>query len=350
MRALIIKIAAIGDTIMALPMVAALRRRHPTVDITWICSETMADLVRLACEIEVIPVDEPRLFNGSAAEKASEIIKVWSKLRRRHFDLVAVGHTRRFLKLLTLTASVGQLRSLNSMRSKERVWAVPGRYCGDEFVRLITGIDGPDAERAELPTLKLPLPHSLLSRLDGSTANLVVFAPGGPNTPTLEQYQQVRRWPIQHYRQLAVELLKRGFQVAITGAPSDAWVRDAFADLPIIDLVSQTSVTELLALFGTCALVITHDSGPLHVAQLAGARTLALFGPTNPAEFVRDPTRVRVIWGGADLVCRPCYDKKRYAPCGDNRCVKEITVQEVLGAVDQMMATPNGFRTTVLTP
>jgi heptosyltransferase-2 len=162
--------------------------------------------------------------------------------------------------------------------------------------------------------------------------------------------QHVRRWPLQHYRQLAVELLKRGFRVAITGAPSDNFVRGAFADLSIIDLVSQTSVTELLALFGTCALVITHDSGPLHVAQLAGARTLALFGPTNPAEFVRDPTRVRVIWGGADLVCRPCYDKRRYAPCGDNRCVKEITVQEVLRAVEQMMATPNGFLTTGVTP
>jgi heptosyltransferase II len=348
MRALIIKIAPIGDTIMALPMVAALRCRHPTADITWICSETTADLVRLACEIEVIPVDEPKLFHGSVAEKASEVIKVWSKLRRRHFDLVAVGHTKQFLKVLTLTASVGQWRSFHPIRSKKRVWAVPGRYHGDEYVRLITGIDGPDAERAELPTVKLPLPHSLLLRLDGSTANLIVFAPGGANSPMLEQH--VRRWPLQHYRQLAVELLKRGFRVAITGAPSDNFVRGAFADLSIIDLVSQTSVTELLALFGTCALVITHDSGPLHVAQLAGARTLALFGPTNPPEFVRDPTRVRVIWGGADLVCRPCYDKRHFAPCGDNRCVNEITVQEVLRAVEQMMTTVNGLRGTAATP
>jgi heptosyltransferase II len=346
MRALIIKIAAIGDTIMALPMVGALRRHHPTADITWICRDSLADLVRLACEIEIIPVNERRLFDGSVAEKVSEIIKVWSKLRRRHFDLVAIGHTRLLLKALTLTASVGQQRSFHPNRSKKRVWAVPGRYHGDEYVRLITGIDGPDAEKAELPTVKLRLPHSLLSRLGGSTANLVVLAPGGPNNPILEQ--SVRLWPLQHYRQLAAELLKRGFQVAITGA--DDWVRSAFADLPVIDLVSKTSLTELLALFGTCALVVTDDSGPLHVAQLAGARTLALFGPTNPAEFVRDPTRVRVIWGGADLVCRPCYDKRHFAPCGDNRCMKEITVQETVRAVEEMMATLNGFRTTAVTP
>jgi ADP-heptose:LPS heptosyltransferase len=77
---------------------------------------------------------------------------------------------------------------------------------------------------------------------------------------------------------------------------------------------------------------------------------LALFGPTNPAEFVRDPTRIRVIWGGANLVCRPCYDKRHFAPCGDNRCMKEITVQETVRAVEEMMATPNGFRTTAVTP
>jgi ADP-heptose:LPS heptosyltransferase len=69
MRALIIKIAAIGDTIIALPMVAALRRRHPTADVTFICSETMAEMVRLACQIETIPVDEPRLFTDPSRRK-----------------------------------------------------------------------------------------------------------------------------------------------------------------------------------------------------------------------------------------------------------------------------------------
>lgn len=341
MQALIIKIAPIGDTIMALPMVAALRRRHPTAGITWICRDTLADLVRLACGVEVVPVSEQRLFNGSGRQKVSEVIKIWIKLRRRHFDLAVVAHTKRFLRALTLTASVGEWRSFHPIRSKMRQWAIPGRYHGDEYVRLITGIDGPDAERAELPTVKLPLPHSLLSRLGGSTANLIVLAPGGANSPLYEQ--SVRRWPLEHYRQLAAELLKRGFRVAVIGAPTDDFVRSAFV-APTIDLVSKTSVTELLALFANCALVITHDSGPLHVAQLAGARTLALFGPTNPAEFVRDATLVRVIWGGADLVCRPCYDKRHYSPCGDNRCMKQITVQETLRAVDEMMTTKNEFQ------
>jgi heptosyltransferase II len=345
MQALIIKIAAVGDTIMALPMVAALRRLYPTARVAWICSETTADLVRLTGEIEIIPVNERRLLRGSLAEKASEVIKVWSRLRWHRFDLVALGHTNPLYRGLALTASVAQWKSFHSIRSKKRLWAVPGRYHGDEYVRLITGIDGPDAERAELPTVKLPLPHSLLSRLEGSTANLIVLAPGGAKNPVDEQ--PLRRWPLQSYRLMAAELLRRGFSVALTGAPSDDWVRAAFTGLPVIDLIGKTALTDQLALFGACALVVTHDSGPLHVAQLAGAPAVALFGPTNPAEKVRDATRVRVIWGGANLVCRPCYDNRAYAPCANNRCIKEISVQEVVCAVEEMTVL-NGFRTAAV--
>jgi lipopolysaccharide heptosyltransferase II len=344
-QALIIKIAPIGDTIMALPMVAALRRRYPGARVIWIGGETTADLVRIAGDVEVIPVNEHRFGRGSLLERVSEALEVCRKLRRRRFDLAIVAHAnKRFRALtlaLTLTTSVGEWRSFHSTRSKARLWAVPGRYHGDEYVRLITGVDGPDAEPAELPTTKLPLSDSMLSRFDGSTANLVVLAPGGAWGFSGEQ--PLRRWPLESYRLLAVELLGRGLRVVLTGAPSDDWARAAFSGLPVIDLISRTSLTDQLALFGACAVVVTHDSGPLHVAQLAGAPAVALFGPTNPAEYVRDPTRVRVIWGGAGLVCRPCHTSRGFAPCNDNRCIKGIPVQEVVSAVEEIIAR-NRFR------
>ena len=95
MQVLIIKISAIGDTIMTLPTVAALRRRYPTASVAWLCSETTATVVRLVSEIEVISVNERKLFQGSLLEKISEVIRVWRRLRRRHYDLVVVGHTNR---------------------------------------------------------------------------------------------------------------------------------------------------------------------------------------------------------------------------------------------------------------
>jgi heptosyltransferase II len=333
MQALIIKISAVGDSIMAMPMVTALRRRDPAVRVAWICSETVVDLLALVGDIEIIPVSERKLFNGSLPERVFEVMKIWGKLLRRRFDLVAVGHINPIFRLLVLTASVGQWRSFHS---KRRLMPVPGRYHGDEYVRLITDIDGPDAESAELLTVKLPLAQPLLSRLGGSAADLIVLAPGGAKNAISEQ--PLRRWPVESYRSVAAELLARGFRVALTGASSDDWVRAAFDGLPVTDLIGRTSLLDQLALFGACALVVTHDSGPLHVAQLAGAPVLVLFGPTNPAEKVRDATRVKVIWGGASLACRPCYDNFTYAPCANNRCMREISVEDVVRAIEEVFA------------
>jgi len=341
MRVLIIKIAAIGDTIMAMPMLTALRERYPTAHIVWICSETTADLVRLISQIEIIAVNERKLLRGSLFERASEAIKVWTRLRWQRFDLAAVGHTNPLFRALAITASVKEWKSLPSIRLRRRVWAVPGRYHGDEYVRLINQIDGPAAKRAELPVLKVALPQTLLSLLGGSATGLIVLAPGGAKNPIDEQ--PLRRWPVESYRLMAAELLMRGFRVALTGGPSDSWVSTAFAQLPVIDLIGKTALTDQLALFEACALVITHDSGPLHLAQLAGVPTVALFGPTNPSEKVRDAKRIRVIWGGDKLVCRPCYDNKDYAPCSDNQCMKDISVQEAVRAAEEMIAL-NRFR------
>jgi heptosyltransferase-2 len=314
-------------------MVAVLRRRDPMAQITWICSETVKDLIRVASQIEVIPVSEGKLFRGSPTAKVSEVVKVWRALRGRRFDLAAIAHTNRLFRILPLTATVEQSKSLHSAA---REWAIPGRYHGNEYVRLVTGIDGPDATPAKQPTIKLPLPESLLSPLEGSVCNLIILAPGGAKNPVNEQ--ALRRWPVESYRLLAVQLLRRGFRVALTGAPSDDWILPSFTGLPVIDLIGKTSLIEQLALFGACSLVVTHDSGPLHVAQLAGTPTVALFGPTNPAEKVRDTTRVRVIWGGLNLVCRPCYDNKSYAPCTSNRCLIEIPVERVVRAIEEMLS------------
>jgi heptosyltransferase-2 len=107
--------------------------------------------------------------------------------------------------------------------------------------------------------------------------------------------------------------------------------------MKIIDLVGKTSLLELIALYGACQLVITHDSGPMHMATLAAVPVLALFGPTNPIEKVPSEMPVRVLWGGCNLACRPCYDGKEYANCRDNACMKDITVEAVHQAACHML-------------
>jgi heptosyltransferase-2 len=164
----------------------------------------------------------------------------------------------------------------------------------------------------------------------------VALAPGGAKN--ILRDDALRRWPIGHYVRLAELLLKEGKEVLLTGGPSDDWVRESFKDLKARDLVGRTDLTDLVALYGQCQVVVTHDSGPMHLAALAGTPVVGLFGPTRPDEKVPPDGPIHVLWGGEHLTCRPCYDGKNYADCLNNECMKSIGPERVLQEVQAVLA------------
>ncbi len=124
----------------------------------------------------------------------------------------------------------------------------------------------------------------------------------------------------------------------LVGDAGDAWVRSAFAPGEVIDLVGRTDLPQLVAVFRRCAAVVAHDSGPMHLARLAGAPVVALLGPTPPSMFFRPDQHVLVLWPGAVLPCAPCYDGLDFAPCADNRCMQMIDVDAVMARVQAVLA------------
>lgn len=332
MKVLIVKLGAIGDVIMALPMITALRRRDPGVKITWLCGDVSAPVVRLVDGVEVIAISEAALLAGSTGRKIREILTAWLRLFGRRFDLVITPYYDVRYRLLSAAALAKERRRFN--RGKGRWWPVPGRYHSDEYVRLVTNVDDATAESAAMPRIDARLSEKIRSLMAASGESVIALAPGGARNALGDS--PLRRWPLESYGRLGAELVRRGYRVALTGAASDGWVREAFRDQPVLDLIGQTVLADLIAVYRACAAVVTHDSGPMHLALLAGASTVALFGPTQPSEKVARGERLRVIWGGAELPCRPCYDGKTYAPCLNNRCLVELAPESVADAVEEL--------------
>ncbi len=158
----------------------------------------------------------------------------------------------------------------------------------------------------------------------------IALAPGGAKNVMRDD--ALRRWPIEHYAKLAILLREKGYEVVITGAETDGWCSEYF--LGFENLIGKTGLLELIDFYKQCSLLITHDSGPMHLAKLSDCEVIALFGPTNPFERTGSPEKIHVIWGGKDLPCRPCYDGKNYPPCKSNICLKQITPEEVLELVE----------------
>jgi heptosyltransferase-2 len=333
LKVLIVKIGAVGDTVMSLSILSAIDQKEAGARITWVCGKTVAPLVRAANRVnEVIEVDDVQLLKGGKLGALTVLTGLWLKLLGRPFDLIVTGHSDSRYQLLSLTARGKIRRSFGEKDGRKQ--PVPGRYHADEYARLITGSDGPGSVPAKIPLLRVDLAEPLRGKLMGSKKT-VALAPGGAKN--LLRDDALRRWPLENYTVLAEKLLKQGFQVMVTGSPSDEWVKASFEHLAVTDLVGQTSLTDLVALYGRCHLVVTHDSGPLHLAIASGAPVLALFGPTAPGEKVRAGEKVKVLWGGEHLACRPCYDGRHYAGCDDNQCLKSVTAERTFQEALSMM-------------
>jgi heptosyltransferase-2 len=163
----------------------------------------------------------------------------------------------------------------------------------------------------------------------------VAIFPGGTSNVLGEQV--LRRWPVENYVKVAEHLLHRGWEVAILGGPDDLWVQPYFSNVAVQDYVGQWSLPEVVSGCEECDAVITHDTGPLHLAGLTRACLIGIFGPTDPAMRVpRRPYSVG-IWGGQGFACRPCYDGRHFAPCKFNGCMHQVTPELVLGELDRLL-------------
>jgi heptosyltransferase-2 len=328
MNLLIVRIGAIGDVVMALGAVEAARTLDPETHVTWLCGQLVRPLLEHVGTVdEIVAVDERALLRGGARARTREIGRAWRALAGRRFDLVVTAHADPRYRVLSATVRAGTRRSLRSYGSRRP--PIPGRYEGDEYARLVHGIDGPDAEPARLPRVSFPPADHLLPP-DGPT---VMIAPGGAKNVLRDD--GLRRWPLESYSRVAADLAARNVRVVVSGGPDDGWVRPSFAGLPVVDLVGKTDLIQLGATIQACDLLITHDSGPMHLAFLARTPTLALFGPTRPTDRLPHDAPYRALWGGPDLACRPCYDGRDYAPCPNNVCIQSIRPADVVAeAVD----------------
>lgn len=338
-RVLIVRLGAIGDVLMLLPAVHALHGRGARID--WVCGKVILPLLGLYPWVNRIEVDEQELFHGGVAGRARALLGLWRKLAGRSYDLCAVmQYDRRYAML---SRSVFARRRFQLDKSRRETMLIDGRWHANEYARLL-GI-APDAYHQENVRLLRPervpaLSSEVLGAKKTGTVR-VALAPAGAKNVLREG--ALRRWPIANYVALAKQLLRRDYEVVLTGSQEDAWVRAEFGGLLNVDgmrdRIGWTSLPELLALYDNCDAVVTHDTGPMHVAAISKAKVLALFGPTTMGNFLPRREGVRGLWGGERLPCRPCYDGREFAPCPENACIQEITVSRVLGELDILLGT-----------
>lgn len=326
---LIVKVGAIGDVIMAIPAVHRLHERGYKID--WVCGAPVAPLLSCYAWINPIMVSDRAIFKGGVGTRLNALFGLWGSLIGRRYNLCATLYYDHRYKLLSLPVRAERKISLSHVDRTLRL--IPGRNHTEEYERILFGRADSVQPSSATPVRPDRLPASPL--LPKASPFRIAIVPGGASN--MLRQQTLRRWPVEHYVAVAKTLRDRGWEVILVGGPDDAWVRPYFQGLSLIDCIGTLSLPEVVAVCDTCDAVVSHDTGPLHLAGLSRAALVGLFGPTDPACFFPRRDRAVALWGGDGLACRPCYDGRDFAPCASNACMQQVSPLKVLAALDGLM-------------
>ena len=324
------KFGQIGDVIMAIPAVRALYLQGFEID--WVCGRAACPLLACYSWIKLIPVDDKAILRGGLWERVSSIAGLWSRVAFQRYDLCATLYYDRRFHLITLPIQARQKIALS--HQSRRTSLIAGRHHTDEYARVLLGTEDGCREQSTAPVRPDHLPPSPLPRK--SMPRRIAIFPGGTSNILGEQI--LRRWPVESYAVLAAQLIDRGWEVVLLGGPEDAWAKPYFEPLAVTDRVGALSLPEVISACDDCDAVITHDTGPLHLAGLSDACLIGIFGPTDPATRIPRRPDAMGLWGGQGFACRPCYDGHDFAPCRFNGCMHQIIPDLVLRELDQLLA------------
>ena len=335
-RILLVKPSALGDVVHTLPVVASLKRRYPEVPLDWLIEEEAAPLVDGHPAVAAFVVSGRRRWlrqlRRPAAVRAAlgEMRALVRELRRRRYDVVLdlQGLLKSALYVVAAGAPV-RVGLADAREGAGRVLThrvpVPPQpvHAVERYLALAAAVDAREAVRDFTIPLGAEDLEAAQQMLAGLPRPYVALHPAAR--------WETKLWETERWRAVAASLAGEGAGVVVTGGPTEAAMAAAVCDglrpAPR-PLAGRMSLKVLAAVLRAADLMITVDSGPMHIAAAVGTPVLALFGPTDPARTgPLGPGRVLRL----PLSCSPCLER-RCRIAETRRCMRDLPAAEVLAA------------------
>ncbi len=203
------------------------------------------------------------------------------------------------------------------------------------FVALAGYADQPYPSRASLPVPELRVDRGRIGttltamQLPAPERPVLVLCPGA-------EFGPAKRWPEEYYARVADQYSSRGWEVWLLGSQHDAQVTaqiTALCAAKCINLAGRTSLAQAIDLMSLASLVISNDSGLMHVAAALGRPLVAVFGSSDPS--VTPPLTPNSAVVTLNLNCSPCF--KRRCPLGHLKCLRDLTPARVSTAAERLI-------------
>jgi heptosyltransferase-2 len=333
---LLVRFSSIGDILLTTPLVRALARRHPEAKLVYVTKRAMAPLVADNPHLTDVVTLEPgepmrQLARRLRALAPTHGLDLHGSVRSASLRLLVrcrwSGYRKRKLARALLIGT-----KLDAYR-RDAPGPVAERYF-EAARRLDTRPDGGPPEFWLGPGATDRAARWLAERGLGGGARLAALAPGAAHA--------TKRWPVAHWSALAERLGAAGYRPVVVGGPEDRGLAQQLVaeggGNSVASAAGEFSLQETGALLARARVVVSGDTGVMHMATGVGTPVVALFGPTV-VQFGFFPYRAPAAVLERALDCRPCSATGTAAcPLGHHRCLTDITPEEVAATVERLVA------------
>jgi ADP-heptose:LPS heptosyltransferase len=359
-KILIIKLSEMGSTVLAYPALVELKRRCPDAEFYFLVfakNAAIVEILQLVSQDHLITVDYRTvghlLISGVRALK-----RLWDEAIDTTIDMDLFSRLTALLAFLFCRGNrVGFYRYKDEGIYRgdlltHRVLYSAHVHTSAAFMALIRTlfVDHRDEPhyRARIESDDLTLLKHSPTLADIASVRQKLLAAGVKTeenepliliNPNSSDIFPLRKWPLKNYAELCRRLLHSlpHGQLIITGVASEGedarYILEYVQSPRCVNFTGKTTFRELLALYSIASLMVTNDSGPAHFASLLDLPTAVLFGPETPNLYRPLGDKHRAFY--SHFACSPCvsvYNNKK-SSCQDNRCLKAITVDEVLAEI-----------------
>ena len=345
---LIVNPFGIGDVLFSTPLIKVIKNNFSESKLYYISNKRTYEVLKSCPDLEGVFIFEKQKYRDLWKESKTRCIKqfleFFNEIKDKKIDIVfdlSMGHQYSFFfMLLGVPERIGF-----NYRKRGRFLTRKMKFSGFN--------DKPIAEyyldlarllnlRIEKPTTKIWPDKGSVNYINEffkifpkSKDLLIGVMPGGGVSFGAKKIA-FKRWDPENFAELNDRLIKdlNGEVILIWAPGEERLVKEiTFLMKNKPKIAPHTTLNQMAALMKKCDLVITNDSGPLHVARAAGAKTISIFGPSDERVYGPYPPGKDHLVVTKDINCRPCYKKFRLPDCQNRACLRELYAKSVFTVV-----------------